>query len=246
METKDLYFYDGYVVKNGELRKYYGDRERKGDYTYPNIAPVITEEAACDATNITFLEGVRVLGRHLCGHSPYLRSVSLPNSLEEICDCCFDYCSNLTRISLPPNLKKIGDRAFSSTGLIELVIPPSVVEIGSAILSCSAAKTLSVSPNAKIPDFLIAQSRIQELKISARQFDEAIEESERKEYKGLTPPYCPFGNCTTLKTIWLDDTKYDALSLLDYALKRCDRKTFNRIFWNTPFHTDTSERKRRA
>ncbi len=250
METKDLYFYDGYVVKNGELRKYYGDRARDGDYTYPNIAPVITEEAATrDATSITFLEGVKVLGRHLCGHS-CVRSVSLPNSLEEIGESCFYYCSNMTEIILPKNLKRIKERAFSNTGLSELVIPPSVVEIGSGILSGSKAKKLVVSPNAKIPNFLIDQSRIEELRITAHQFDEVIKESqrrERKECKEDPDTYCPFGGCQTLKKVWLDDTEYDDLSLFEYATQNgCSKRTFNRLFWNTPFHTDKSMRRKRA
>lgn len=250
METKNLYFYDDYVVKNGELRKYYGDRARDGDYTYPNIAPVITEEAATrDATSITFLEGVKVLGRHLCGHS-CVRSVSLPNSLEEIGESCFYYCSDMTEIFLPKNLKKIGEHAFSNTGLAELVIPPSVVEIGSGILSGSKAKKLVVSPNAKIPNFLIDQSRIEELRITAHQFDEVIKESqrrERKECKEDPDTYCPFGGCQTLKKVWLDDREFDDLSLYEYATQNgCSKRTFNRLFWNTPFHTDKSMRRKRA
>lgn len=251
METKDLYFYDGYVVKNGELRKYYGDLARDGDYTYPNIAPVITEEAATNsATSITFPEGVKVLGRHLCGHSN-VRSVSLPNSLEEIGESCFNYCSDMTEIILPKNLKKIGGHAFSYTGLTELVIPPSVVELGGSILSCSKAKKLIVSPNAKIPNFLIDQSRIEELRITARQFDEVVKESRRREHKDCEEDpdtYCPFGGCTTLQRVWLDDREFDDLSLFEYATQNgCNRRTFNRLFWNTPFRTETSmSRRRRA
>ena len=242
METKDLYFYDEYVVKNGELRKYYGDDERKGNYTFPSVAPIITGEAAAHlATNITFPEGIKVLGANLCDNG-ILKSVLLPDSLEEIGDSCFRN-SHFANIDLPPKLKKIGEYAFSSTDLTELIIPPSVVELGAAILSGSKAKKLIVSPNAKIPNFLIAQSRITELRITASQFDEVIEESKHQADPDM---YCPFGNCTTLKTLWIDDTEYDALSFLKYALEKCDERTFNHLFWNTPFHTDTSKRRRRA
>lgn len=250
METKDLYFYDGYVVKNGELRKYYGDDERKGHYTYPNIAPVITAEAAArEATSITFPEGVKVLDAQLCSHG-CLESVSLPDSLEKISESCFNY-SRLTEIKLPPNLKKIRQRAFSYTNLTELVIPPSVVELGGGILSGSKAKKLVVSPNAKIPNFLIDQSRVEELRITALQFHEVITESrrrDRKECKEDPDIYCPFGGCTTLQRVWLDDREFDDLSLFEFATKNgCSKRTFNRIFWNTPFHTEISmSRRRRA
>lgn len=250
MEAKDLCYYDGYAVKNGELRKYYGDDERKGHYTYPSIAPIITTEAAArEATSITFPEGVKILDAQLCSHE-CLESVSLPNSLEKISESCFDY-SRLTEIKLPPNLKKIRKRAFSHTHLTELVIPPSVVDLGSSILIGSKAKKLVVSPNAKIPNFLIDQSRVEELRITARQFDEVIKESQRRESeecKKDPDTYCPFGGCTTLKKVWLDDREFDELSLLAYAVDNgCSRRTFNRLFWNTPFHTEIHmSRRRRA
>lgn len=55
-----------------------------------------------------------------------LRSVKLPDALQEIGMNCFRQCSNLQQIALPGSLIKIGQGAFARSGIRELVIPPSV------------------------------------------------------------------------------------------------------------------------
>lgn len=49
----------------------------------------------------------------------------------------FSGCSSLENISLPPNLKTIGDRAFLATGLISVELPSGVMSIGDeAFVGC--------------------------------------------------------------------------------------------------------------
>ena len=42
----------------------------------------------------------------------------------------FEYCEKLKKINFPKSLLVIGERAFSSTGLVDVVIPDNVTEIG--------------------------------------------------------------------------------------------------------------------
>lgn len=68
------------------------------------------------------------------GENKNLEDISLPNTLEEICDGNF-YSTKITQIVFPQSLKKIGQSCFSSSALISLEIPDSVLEIGSSSFS---------------------------------------------------------------------------------------------------------------
>lgn len=59
-----------------------------------------------------------------------IRSVSLPDTIEEIDDYAFTSDYNIEEINLPENLKRIGIGAFRWTGLVRLQIPDGVKEIG--------------------------------------------------------------------------------------------------------------------
>ena len=58
--------------------------------------------------------------------------VILPEGLKEIRDYVFEEDKNLTSVTLPSTLRKIGELAFYCSGLTEITIPDQVTEIGSS------------------------------------------------------------------------------------------------------------------
>ena len=61
-----------------------------------------------------------------------LKFVSIPNSVEELCERCFFSCQSLSRITFgeASSLKLIGKEAFYDGGLCEIQIPDCVEELG--------------------------------------------------------------------------------------------------------------------
>lgn len=63
----------------------------------------------------------------------------------------FSYCTSLTAIDFPNELKIIGNYAFYETGVSELVFPANVETIGSsAFCGCWELKNISFAPNSKL------------------------------------------------------------------------------------------------
>lgn len=79
---------------------------------------------------------VDILGERLFENFHEIRSVALPQGLVSIESRVFSCCRNLTEILFPSSLKVIGEHAFSSTALREIVIPGSVNEIPACAFSC--------------------------------------------------------------------------------------------------------------
>ena len=55
-----------------------------------------------------------------------------PNSIREICDCCFIECKSLYSVKFGESarIERLGISCFESTGIREIVIPYSVPDIG--------------------------------------------------------------------------------------------------------------------
>lgn len=71
---------------------------------------------------------------------------------DSIPDNCFNYCTNLTQITLPEGLKRIGARAFGNcSALRQIDLPDTVTEIGeSAFAECSALTSIKLPDGLKI------------------------------------------------------------------------------------------------
>ena len=71
-----------------------------------------------------------------------LTEYTIPNSVTEIGDYAFSYCSSLTSITIPDSVTEIGNYAFyDCSSLTSVTIPDSVTSIGSgAFSSCSSLK----------------------------------------------------------------------------------------------------------
>ena len=80
-----------------------------------------------------------------CANSS-LTSISIPDSVTEICEGAFASCSNLTSVSIPDSVTEIGDSAFfGCSSLTNVSIPDSVTEIGyNAFRDCSSLTSVSI------------------------------------------------------------------------------------------------------
>jgi len=63
-------------------------------------------------------------------NSELLTELIIPNSIEKINDYAFSGMLDIVSVSLPENLKAIGNSSFSFTGLTSINIPNKVEEIG--------------------------------------------------------------------------------------------------------------------
>ncbi len=59
----------------------------------------------------------------------------VPQGIESICSYAFYHCKNLKTISLPNELKRIGDSAFQGSGLTEINLPYGLTTVGDGVFS---------------------------------------------------------------------------------------------------------------
>lgn len=75
-----------------------------------------------------------------------LTSMTIPNSVTNIGDWAFGYCSSLTNVTIPNSVISIGNAAFEGcSGLTSVTIPNSVTKID-AFAGCSGLTSLTI-PN---------------------------------------------------------------------------------------------------
>jgi len=73
-------------------------------------------------------------------------SFTIPNSVKNISNNAFSYCTNLISVTIPSGVTSIGDNAFDNcTGLNSLELPNSVASIGTFTFSyCTALTSLAI------------------------------------------------------------------------------------------------------
>lgn len=100
-------------------------------------------------TGIVIGEGVTGVGDWAFNWNFWnVTSVSLPSTLKRIGDLAFGHCSALTNLTLPESLEHIGEYAFSQCfGLTGVTIPGSVSSIGAFAFSmCSGLTQVTIDP----------------------------------------------------------------------------------------------------
>lgn len=130
---EDVYYTDGdwgyYVLGEGGSHPY---TVQVVDYFGSSPDIVVPEEfGGIPVTEITFLLAEQDLS--------FVRSISLPSSLKEICNFAFEYMTGLQSVTLPANsqLESIGEYAFNWTDLRSFTMPASLKTVGDcAFQSC--------------------------------------------------------------------------------------------------------------
>lgn len=127
---------DGIVcIDDVLLYKYKGTMPE--EYRLGVNAPIkaIAEKAFYQQENlksVNIANGVKLIGTNIFDSCSSLAEVRLPADLIDIPAMTFQRATNLTAITIPETVTKIGNSAFYETGLTEIVIPKSVISIGSS------------------------------------------------------------------------------------------------------------------
>ena len=81
-----------------------------------------------------------------------LKSVILPEKLEEIRTSLFEGCSALTTLVIPNTVTKIGKNAFKESGLTQITLPESLTTIEASAFYKTKLETITIPKNVtKIP-----------------------------------------------------------------------------------------------
>ena len=102
-------------------------------------------------TSVTIPNSVTEIGDYAFEYCSALTSVTIPNSVTEIGDYTFEYCRALTSVTIPNSVTKIRDLAFAGcSALTSVTIPNSVTEIGDRAFS-GCINITQISSEAVVP-----------------------------------------------------------------------------------------------
>lgn len=151
---------------------------------------------------VTIPEGANRICDWAFGYCQALESVSIPASVETIDDFAFAGCKALKTVDIPDNsaMKVIGDGAFHSCESLEhIFIPDAVTTLKNTFGYCSSLKSLTFGPNSQLRDIgIVAFSSCESLQSLHFQFLEVPEISSSA-----------FGGCGNL-IIYVPETMIDA------------------------------------
>ena len=82
-----------------------------------------------------------------------LVEISIPDSVCELCDCCFKDCRSLQRVTFGPSssLQRIGVSCFEESGVEEFAVPDSVRELcDRCFLGCLRLRRVTCGPSSSL------------------------------------------------------------------------------------------------
>lgn len=184
----------------------YGILEITGTGAMPDfgVGSAPWDEIREDIYGVYIDDNVSYIGEYSFRSCSYLMAAYLGEGLTEIGPNAFEYCYRLEEVQFPSRLKTIGDHAFYSSGLRNVVIPDHVENLGrGAFESCSQLETVYIGAGIKSMGMDV--------------FDgcNALREAEFAE--GITElPAGTFHNCDVLQKVSLPESLttigYDAMS----------------------------------
>lgn len=86
--------------------------------------------SGCPIKSVVIPESIDNIGYGAFAYCNMLEKINLPSKLKEIAPYLFQYCTKLTEIKLPAGIEKIGDYAFRDAGLTSIELPAGVKSIG--------------------------------------------------------------------------------------------------------------------
>ena len=132
-----------YLAGNAVEVTYVEDGEGNADFYYDSIS--IPNCISKDGVTYT----VTVIGDKAFNYCSNVTSVSIPNTVTSIGNDAFSGCNSLTSITIPGNVMSIGDHAFyNCSSLTSVTIPNSVTTISShAFYGCNSLTSITIPGN---------------------------------------------------------------------------------------------------
>lgn len=157
-----------------------------------------------------------------------IRSVTIPNSVQEIGAEAFMNCKNLKSVTFSKELTSIGERAFyGCSSLTDIVIPEGVVTIKNGVFqNCTALTSVVFSEGIKSIDDHAFDGCV---RLSTLSFPDSLQ----------TIGKCAFQNCISLTDVLIpDDLEVEGMmfgvlqSQETFAFKGCDTTSFRNVaYW---------------
>lgn len=134
---------ESHIVEGGNpyILDYYGDEH----YTASNIVGDYMF-SACKLENIILPNDIVAMGKS-CFESSFIKTISIPNAIENISFGAFRNCANLESVTMGNKVTMVSAQAFSNcTHLKTIVLPEGLVSIGSyAFSECASLKSINLS-----------------------------------------------------------------------------------------------------
>jgi len=94
--------------------------------------------------SVTIKDAVKRIGAAAFAENRWLTEVILPDGLENISNEAFKDSTSLHSITIPANVKRVGEYAFSNSGIEEITIPGSIPVIETGTFAGSRLKQISI------------------------------------------------------------------------------------------------------
>lgn len=127
-----------------------------------SLQKLITTKDDDTKSDLAWPEALQTMGASAFANSGLKYAGMTRTELTEIPAHAFELCSNLSSVSLPTQLEKIGNQAFNSTAIPDLELPATTRELGSSVFSgcknlwrivCKATTAPTIQTNTFPADF---------------------------------------------------------------------------------------------
>lgn len=126
----------------------YPEARTEASYTVPDGCTAIADWAFIGAQHLEQIDlaDVKTIGEDAFYYCVGLRSVEIPEGVQELVGATFCYCVKLADITLPSTLRRIGENCFySCTSLEKVRLPHGLTQIdGYAFFHCTSLKKINI------------------------------------------------------------------------------------------------------
>lgn len=151
IKTVDFWGNNGMIIQDKAIINYKGAQET---ILIPNYITTIMPEAfigKASIKNIIFEDGSTItnIGEGAFRDCVNLIRISLPSTLEFLCDRVFLNCRSLEQVVIPNSIKIIGDNLFENCiGMVTVKLPNSITTIGDeAFCACTNLRSINIPAN---------------------------------------------------------------------------------------------------